>query len=453
MKKGIMDMTQGNTIKQLLFFAIPMLIGNVFQQLYNMVDSIIVGKYVSSDALASVGATSSLNFFFFSFSFGMAAGVGVIVAQYVGAGDDENVKRTIANAIYVISAIAICMSIIGVVFAENILCFLNTPDAILKSATLYLRVTCAGLIAVTSYNAISAILRALGDSKTPLIFLVVSSIINVCLDFVFVLYFDMGVMGVAIATIIAQSTSAVSCLVYAYHKISYFRIPKEYYRPDKQLMLRCIRIGIPVSFQNSLIAISCIALQYVINGFGEVVIAANTAVSRFEQLVQQPFASLGASIVTYTGQNMGAGNIDRVKKGFRSGALMCAIFSIVLLPIGYFGAEWIMKIFVSKPEVIAIGIKALRINTFFYFALGMIYVARSVLNGTGDASAAMLNGIVEVVGRVGLSKPLTMIPQIGVYGIWYTTVSTWTVTAIICSIRYFSGRWKNKGIIDKTGKL
>lgn len=451
MKRGIMDMTKGNTIKQLLLFAVPMLIGNVFQQLYNMVDSIVVGKYVNAEALAAVGATSSLNFFFFSFSFGMAAGVGVIVAQYVGAGDETNVKKTIANAIYVISAIAICMSIIGIIFADNILMLLHTPEAILKNATLYMRVTCAGLIAVTSYNAISAILRALGDSKTPLIFLIISSVINVCLDLVFVLILNLGVMGVALATIIAQSVSAISCLIYAYHRIPYFKIPKEYYRPNKALMVRCIRIGIPVSFQNSLIAISCIALQYVINGFGEVVIAANTAVSRFEQLVQQPFASLGAAIVTYTGQNVGAGNIERVKKGFRSGALICAVFSLVLLPVGYFGAEWIMKIFVSKPEVIAIGIKALRINTFFYFALGMIYVARSVLNGTGDASAAMLNGIVEVIGRVGFSKPLTMIPKIGVYGIWYTTVSTWTITAIICSIRYFSGRWKTKGIIDKKG--
>ena len=403
MKRGIMDMTKGNTIKQLLLFAVPMLIGNVFQQLYNMVDSIVVGKYVNAEALAAVGATSSLNFFFFSFSFGMAAGVGVIVAQYVGAGDETNVKKTIANAIYVISAIAICMSIIGIIFADNILMLLHTPEAILKNATLYMRVTCAGLIAVTSYNAISAILRALGDSKTPLIFLIISSVINVCLDLVFVLILNLGVMGVALATIIAQSVSAISCLIYAYHRIPYFKIPKEYYRPDKALMVRCIRIGIPVSFQNSLIAISCIALQYVINGFGEVVIAANTAVSRFEQLVQQPFASLGAAIVTYTGQNIGAGNIERVKKGFRSGALICAVFSLVLLPVGYFGAEWIMKIFVSKPEVIAIGIKALRINTFFYFALGMIYVARSVLNGTGDASAAMLNGIVEVIGRVGFS--------------------------------------------------
>lgn len=449
MKTKIMDMTQGNTWKLLLVFTVPMLIGNLFQQLYNMVDSIVVGKYVGSNALAAVGATGSLNFFFFSFSFGMSAGIGVIVAQYIGAKDEKNVQKTIANAIYVISAISILMSICGVIFARPILVLLDTPEKILNDAVLYMQVTCAGIIAVAAYNGISAILRALGDSKTPLIFLIVASVINVGLDLLFVMVFQWSVFGVALATIIAQIAAANGCIIYAYKKIPYFKIQKSYYYPDKHLIGQCIRIGIPVSLQNSLIAISCIALQWVINGFGETVVAANTAVSRFEQLVQQPLTSLGATLVTYTGQNMGAGKIDRVKKGFRSATLMCAIFSIILLPIGYFGAETIMHIFVDEPEVIKIGIQALRINVFFYFALGMIYVSRNILNGSGDASAAMLNGIVEVTGRVGFAKPLTLIPGVGVLGIWLTTGLTWTLTGLISTVRYLGGKWQNKAIVTK----
>ena len=449
MKSNVSKMTEGSPFKLLIGFTIPMLIGNLFQQLYNMVDSIVVGQYVGSDALGAVGATGSINFFFFSATFGMSAGTGIIAAQYFGAKDDVNLQKTITNAIYAIGSISLVMSLIGIVFARPILVFLDTPEKILDDSVTYMQVTCAGILAVAAYNGISAIIRALGDSKTPLIFLVVASVINVVLDLVFVIVCKWSVFGVAFATIIAQISAAIGCIFYAYKKIPYFKIPREYYRPDKALIGKCIRIGIPVALQNSLIAISCIALQKVVNGFGELVVSANTAAGRFEQLVQQPFTSLGTAVVTYTGQNMGAGQIDRVKKGFRVATLICLVFSLIMLPVAYFGAEFIMRLFVSEPEVIAIGVKALRITSFFYFALGMIYVSRSVLNGAGDASAAMLNGAVEVVGRVGFAKPLTMIPGVGMLGIWYTTGITWTLTALISCIRYFSGKWKTKAVVGR----
>lgn len=446
--KKMLDMTEGTPWRLLMSFTIPMLIGNLFQQLYNMVDSIVVGQYVGANALGAVGATGSINFFFFSFSFGMSAGVGVMVAQYFGARDDDSVKRTIANAIYVICAISLLMSVVGVVFARPILEFLDTPAKILDDAVVYMQVSCAGIVAIAMYNGVSAILRALGDSKTPLLFLIVASVVNVMLDLVFVVAFNWSVFGVALATIIAQIIAAIGCIIYAYRKIDYFKIPRSYYKPDRDLIIKCIKIGVPVSLQNSLIALSCIALQKVVNGFGEVVVSAFTATGRFEQLIQQPFTSLGAAVVTYTGQNIGAGQVDRVKKGFRSASLMCLAFSILMLPVAYFGAEGIMRIFIrgTETDVIRIGMEGLRITAFFYFPLGMIYVSRSILNGAGDTSAAMLNGIVEVAGRVGFAKPLTMVPQIGTMAAWFTTGLTWLITAIISCARYFGGKWKGKGI-------
>ncbi|HKM03770.1 MAG TPA: MATE family efflux transporter [Lachnospiraceae bacterium] len=443
-----LNMTEGRPGKLLLAFTIPMLIGNIFQQLYSMVDSIVVGQYVGSNALAAVGATGSINFFFFSFSFGLAAGIGVVVSQYFGARNDKQVMKTIANSIYVLSTISIVMSILGILLARIILVAMNTPIIILENSILYMRVTCAGIIAVSAYNGVSSILRALGDSKTPLLFLVVASFINIALDLLFVISFNWGVFGVAIATIISQTVAAIGCIIYAYQKIAYFRIPKEFYEVDRELVIKCIKIGIPVSFQNSLIAVSCIALQSVVNSFGETVVAAFTASGRFEQLIQQPFNSLGAAVVTYTGQNIGAGKVDRVKKGFWAATIMCAIFSLIMLPVAYFGSSGIMRMFVSDLEVIQMGARAIRITAFFYFTLGMIYVSRAVLNGAGDAAYAMINGLVEITGRVGLARPLTMIPAIGYWGVWYTTGLTWLITGTISCIRYAGGKWKTKTIIN-----
>lgn len=445
-RSSIMNMTEGNTTSLLLKFAIPMLIGNLFQQFYNMVDAMVVGNYVSANALGAVGATGSLNFLFFSLSFGLASGIGIMVSQYFGAGDEEHVTKTIANAIYVLFSSAIIMSLAGVLLARPILVGLNTPAVILEDAVLYMQITCAGIVAISAYNGIAAILRALGDSKTPLMFLVVACFINIGLDLLFVITFQMGVMGVGVATLIAQAVAAIGCIIYALRTVSYFAFTKDDIKPEWRIIIKCFRIGIPVALQSSLIAISCIFLQMIINGFGEIVVSANTAVTRFEQLVQQPFASLGAALATYTGQNMGAGNLKRVKKGLASGTLLCLIFSLLMLPIAYFGGNGIMRLFVQDPEVIAFGSKALKITSLFYFFLGMIYVVRSILNGAGDTTYAMINGMVEITGRVGFAIPLTSIPKIGVWGIWYTTAFTWFITALVSMIRFAGGKWKTKRI-------
>ncbi|MBQ5967544.1 MAG: MATE family efflux transporter [Clostridiales bacterium] len=446
--KNVTDMTVGNPTRHILKFTLPLLIGNLFQQLYNMVDSIVVGRYVSAHALAAVGACGSLNFLFFSLSSGLSVGIGIIAAQYFGANDEKQLKKTIANSIYVLSSAAIVVTLIGVLFARPILQLLQTPDVYISDSIDYFRVTCIGIIGVAFYNGVAALLRAVGDSKTPLYFLILSSIINVVLDLLFVICFGMGVVGVGLATIIAQAVSAVVSMIYAYHKVSYFRLGKKDLHPDISMIRDSFRLGAPVAFQNSMIAVSCIALQAVVNGFGPDVASAYTITGRIEQLVQQPYGSLGMALTSYAGQNIGAKKQERVVEGFRKATLIVLIFSLIMLPLFFFFGKYICAIFVKEEaaDVIALGAKALRITSPFYFALGMIYVPRAVLNGCGDTGFAMINGLTEVVCRILFSNILTRIAFLDYWGIWITTGLTWGVTALVCVIRYRGGKWRYKAL-------
>ncbi|MCI2046303.1 MAG: MATE family efflux transporter [Faecalibacterium sp.] len=441
------DMTTGSVTGHLIRFSLPLLAGNLFQQLYNMVDSIVVGNYVGANALAAVGACGSLNFLFFAMTSGVAIGVGILISQFFGAGDTAQVKRTIANSIYVLGVISVLVSAVGFCFARQILVFLSTPAEILADATIYLQTTCAGIVAVAAYNGISAVLRALGDSRTPLIFLILASVINVVLDLVFVLYFHAGVFGVALATIFAQAISAISCIFYACRRLPYFRLSPAERALDSGIIVRSLEIGTPVALQSSLIAISCLVLQSVVNGFGPTVVAVFTVTSRIEQLIQQPYSSLSTAVTTLTGQNIGAGKIERVRAGMRSATWITLAFSLGMLPVIWFFGGAIVAAFVKEPEVISMGITALRITSVCYFPLGMIYMPRALLNGAGDARFAMINGLTEVVCRIVFSNWLTHIAALGCWGIWITSGATWTVTACVCLARYFGGKWKTMRLV------
>lgn len=441
-------MTCGSPAKLMLRFALPLLIGNIFQQLYNLVDSVVVGNFVGADALAAVGSCSHVNFLFFSLSSGLATGIGIIISQYYGAGDEKNVSVTISNSVYVLVGASLIVSIISILLAEPLLRLLQTPEGILRDSVIYMQTTCAGLIATALYNGVAAILRSLGDSTTPLYFLILSSIINVVLDLAFVLLFHWGVFGVAFATIIAQGVSAVISIIYAYRHVPQFRLTREQMAPKPEIIRRSFALGFPLALQNSLIAISGMMLQGVINSFGETIIAANTVITRVEQVVQQPYGSLSVALTTYTGQNIGAGKHDRVKQGYNQSVLTVLIFSLLLIPVIFLFGEQIIGFFVNDPEVIRIGVIALRINSFSYFALGMIYVPRSLLNGSGDTKFSMINGITEIICRIGYSNILTRIPLFGYWGIWLTTCATRATTAIVCVIRYKKGLWKEKNVID-----
>ncbi len=438
------DMTTGSPIKHILKFTIPLLIGNLFQQLYNMVDSVVVGKYVGKEALAAVGSCGSTNFLFFSLSSGLGMGIGVIVAQYFGAKDHVNVRKTIANAYYVLIFASLAVSAVGIALSPFVLDLLDTPTGVYNDTLIYLRTTCVGIVAVALYNGVAAMLRALGDSKTPLVFLIIASVINVVLDLVFVLFCDLEVFGVALATIIAQAVSAVACMIYARRKISYFNIEKSEMKPDWKIIGRTFRIGVPLALQSSMIAVSCMVLQGVVNGFGEDVMAAYTITNRIESIVQQPYGSLGAAVTTFAGQNAGAGKPDRIRKGFRQTVIVVLVFSLILIPVFYFFGRQISSFFVDDKAVIDISYNALRITSLFYFALGMIYVPRSLLNGCGDVAFAMINGFTEVGGRVVFSRLLLLIPSLGHWIVWLTTALTWAITALVCVIRYWCGIWRKK---------
>lgn len=445
--KYVKDMTEGNEVSLLIKFSIPMLIGNIFQQFYNMVDSIVVGKFVGANALAAVGSTGSLNFLFFSVCMGMAIGTGIIISQYFGAKKEAKVKRAIANSIYVIGAVGIIMSLLAAVFAQPILQVMNTPPEILDDAAAYLRIVSGGMIAVAAYNAVASMLRALGDSRTPLIFLIVASVINVVLDLVFVLIFRLGVVGVAYATVISQGISALGCAIFAWMKNPYFKLDKSHWKVSRSFITKCIRIGIPVALQNSMIAVSLVALQSVVNGFGEIAVAAYTATSRVEQLIQQPYNSLAAAMATFAGQNMGSNKLDRVKKGYHKSILIVAGFSLLALLVAQFGGRTIMEVFVKDEAVISLGAKAIKITSCAYFPLGMIYITRGLLNGTGDSFYSMINGFVEVTGRVGFSSILATIPAFGVWSVWITSGLTWTITAAASVMRYKQGKWQKKSLV------
>jgi len=443
------DMTTGSPTKLLIQFSLPMLLGNLFQQIYSMVDSIVVGKFVSKDALAAVGATGSLIFLINGLAFGLSGGISIVISQYYGAKDYDKVRKSFATAAYIILGSALILGLVGFLSSRWLLELLDTPASIIDASEIYMKISFAGGVGIACYNGMSGILRAFGDSITPLLFLIVASVLNVVLDLLFVLVFHLDVPGVAIATIISQMVSAVGCTVYAYKKVKILRMPLKEFRPDKDIFKKSISLGIPLALQNSLVSVSMAALQGVINSYNEVVIAANTVVNRIEQLVLQPGSSVGMALAAFAGQNIGAGQTDRVKKGYRSASIMIIAFSVLMLPVMYFGGEYIMRLFTKKEdfEVVVTGVMAIRITCFFYSFVGMIFVTRNFLSGVGDIRIPMIMGFSEVVFRISLAYLLTEF--IGFQGIWWATAINWFFTSLIGIFRIASGKWKGKSVIKR----
>lgn len=440
-------MTKGSETGHILRFTLPLLLGNLLQQLYNVADTIIVGKCLGDDALAAVGATGSITYLFCTLCIGLSIGTGIIISQYFGAGMLKNMKSAVFNSAIVTALFAVAVSVVSVIFAEPLLVFLNTPTALLPMSTEYMRIACAGTIAVAAYNWINAVMRSLGDAKSPLIILAAASVVNVGLDLLFVMVFNMGVGGAALATVIAQGGSAVCGIVFAFRKNESIRLSREELKPEKQMMSRCVKTGLPIAGQNALVSVSMVALQRVTNTFGETVMAAYTASMRIEQLVQQPFSSLNAAVSTFAGQNIGAGKTERAINGYKTAMKASTIFALVMVAVFMIFGGAITSLFVSGDEVIEIGAMALRLTSIFYVFLGTIHVTRGFLNGAGDTSYALINGATEVVSRILFSLLLTAIPAIGYVGIWLTTCITWLLTAVISVIRYKSDIWRKKGII------
>ena len=441
------DMTKGSPFKLLLSFSIPLLIGSLFQQFYTMADSIIVGKFVGADALASIGACSSVIYLLFSLFLGLSAGIGIVISQYFGAGDGSTVRKGIACSVYILLAASILLTLIGLTLARPILTFLGTPEEIMQDAAVYFQITSGGIVAVAFYNGISSILRALGDSRTPLIFLALAALLNVGLDLLFVTVFHMGVAGAALATAIAQFSSACACLVFSLKTNPYFHIKREQFRPDTGLIRRMMHIGLPLALQNAMIAFSCVMLQSVINSFGTMIMAVFTAPNRIENLVNQIYIAANTALSNYTAQNLGAGNTDRVRAGTRCCIQITVGFSLLMVLVMYLCGHMFMGWFVTDRQVIETGAQALKLISLFFVFWGLLYVFRGILNGAGNAGFALVSGILEVVGRMGCAFLLTSIPFIGQWGIWLAEGLTWILVSAAGAICYFRGKWTQKKLI------
>lgn len=437
------NMTEGSELRHILFFTLPLLAGNLFQQLYNIVDSAIVGKFLGADALGAVGSTGSATFFFYNLCNGLAAGAGILIAQSFGGGRTEDVKKLIANSAYIMGAFGIVISAASVILAPNVLHLLNTRESFFDAALGYMRISCVGTVAVAAYNWINAVMRSLGDSRTPLFFLIIASLLNAGLDLLFVVVFKMGVNGAAWATITAQGVSAAGSIIFAFCKNPCFKLKRRHLVPNRGMLIKCVKTGAPISFQNSLISVSMAYLQRTANLFDDTVVSAYTATMRIEQLIQQPFASLNVAVSTFAGQNIGSQKPERAVKGYRQSLKAVGIFSAVMLGVFFLFSENIMGIFLKQQdmEVIAVGAIALKLSACFYFPLGVIHTTRGLLNGAGDVGYAMVNGAVEVAGRVGFAIILVHIPAVGHWAVWGTTCLTWLLTAIMSVIRYKGGKW------------
>ncbi|MDD6487467.1 MAG: MATE family efflux transporter [Spirochaetales bacterium] len=436
MKDTTMNMTAGNPVKLILIFSVPLLIGNIFQQFYNLADSIIVGRFINADALAAIGVTASLTFLFFAICNGFGSGGGIIVSQSFGRGDTKEVKNCIANTGYIMICLPLAVGILAFALSRPLLRLLETPENIFEDSLVYLRLMCVGLLFVSVYNYISSMMRALGDSRTPLYFLIFTCILNALLDLLFVCVLKQGIWGAGIATLISQFVSNILCLAYAFKFNEYFKFDKSDLRLNKIILIRTVKLGVPLSLQFSLIAISCMALQRVVNAYGAVTVAAFTATSRIEQIIHQPYQTLSAALATFCGQNYGARKNDRVIDGYHKTFWMMVIFTAVMVPVIQLFARQIAGLFVEEADVIEMSAEAMRITSYFYICLGIIYVVRGILNGLGDAFFALLNGIIEVIGRFFVPVIMTAIPAVGLWGIWWSVGIVWLLSGLTAWLRY-----------------
>ena len=432
----VRDMTTGNSAKQILKFSLPLLIGTVFQQFYNMVDSIIVGKFLGTQPFAAVGMTGSITFFVLGLVFGACSGFAIPVAQDFGAHDEAGVRRCVANIIHIGVIFGLVMTLATTLLTRQILVWMDTPEELMQDAYDYLFWIFLGIGSLMLYNLLAGILRSLGDSTTPLIFLILSSLLNIGLDVLLVWTLNVGVKGAAIATVIAQLISGLGCLVFMIRKFPMLRLTREDLRPDLPTIRRLSGIGFPMGLQFSITAIGSIILQKSVNALGTTIIASVSAAAKVQNLVVSPMNAFGVSMATFAGQNYGAGKIDRVRRGVRQVFWMLTAYSLLALGIVYFSGSTIALLFVdaSETEILACTQHFLIMNGLFYIPLGVIYVLRNTLQGVGFSKIAMLSGLFELVARSVMG--LFVVPKFGFNAVCLAHPTAWIMADLILIVLY-----------------
>ncbi len=401
MKAVQQDMTSGSPMKIILSFTLPIFIGNVFQQFYNMADAVIVGKFVGTGALAAVGSTGTIMFLIYGFVVGMTAGFTVLTAQKFGAGDMDAMRKTVAGAALLSLIIGIILTVAFMLFMEPWLVLMNTPEDIFKDAYSYIMIISAGILAQMLYNLLASILRALGNSKVPLYFLILSAGLNIVLDLVLIIVFRMGTAGAAVATVISQGVSGLLCLVYIVKAVPVLRMNREDWHPSGMLLKTQLRIGIPMALQYSITAIGTMMVQSALNILGSTLVAAFTAASKIEQVVTQAYVAMGTTIATFGAQNMGAGDVSRIRQGFKSCTILGVIYSIAAMALVMTVGKHMTYLFVSEDVALIMDSVDIYLKCvgLFFIPLAIVNIYRNGIQGLGYGILPMMAGVAELVGR------------------------------------------------------
>lgn len=419
------DMTSGSPMKLLLGFAVPLIFGNLFQQFYSMVDTIIVGRFLGTDSLAAVGSTGSLNFLIIGFCLGICSGFAIPVAQQFGSKNISELRRFVGNIVWLTVGFAAVLTLATVVFCRPMLVAMKTPENIIDEAYIYIVIIFAGIPCIFFYNILAGLLRALGDSKTPVLFLILASVINIVLDFLLVVVIPMGVAGASIATVIAQMVSGIACFIFIIKKFEILHVSKDDLKIRTEYMARLCGVGIPMGLQSSITAIGSILLQTSVNALGSVVVAAVTAASKLSMFFTCAFDAMGVAMSTYGGQNIGARRIDRLTPGLKAGMVIGSIYAMLALTITVAFGKPLSLLFVdgSEVEILDKAYQFLIINGAFYIPLAGVNIIRLLIQGMGYSKIAIFAGVCEMIAR-GMTG-LVLVPAFGYTAACFASPIAW----------------------------
>ncbi len=436
----IQNMTQGAPARLIFSFAIPLMLGNVFQQLYTVVDTAIVGQALGVTALAAMGAADWLNWLVLGMIQGFAQGFSIYMAQRFGAEDNEGLNRSIAVSVSLAAAISVLLLVLSQVAVRPVLEMMNTPTEVMDGALIYLRIMFAGIPIIMAYNVLASILRALGDSKTPLYAMVIASVMNIVLDLVFVMIFHWGIAGAVVATVMAQLFAALFCLR-AVMRISIIHLKKSDFVPDGAMAKRLLGLGLPVAAQNLIIAVGGIVVQTVVNRYGVLFVAGFTATNKLYGILEIAATSFGYAVTTYVGQNLGAGLLERIKKGMHSATWIALLTSAVITAFAFVAGRALVGLFISgTPEEVQfstdVAVYYLRVMAAFLSVLYMLHIYRSALMGLGDTVTPMVSGVMEFIMRIAIA--LILPGLVGQTGIYYAEVAAWVGAAAVLVSVYFA---------------
>lgn len=444
-KSAVKDLTNGAPLQLVVSFALPLFAGMLFQQFYNLVDTLIVGRFLGVDALAGVGSTGSISFMIIGFCMGVCNGFAIPISQKFGAKDYSSMRKFFAHSIYLSIVFAAVMTILVGICCRQILTAMQTPDDIFEYAYGYIFIIFLGIPVTYLYNLLSAAIRALGDSVAPVIFLVVSSIVNIVLDLTFILNFHMGVAGAALATVISQGVSGILAILYIWKRVSILHIQKREWALELSYVGTLCRMGLPMGLQYSITAIGSVILQTAVNSLGSVYVASMTAGGRVLMFFECPFDALGSTMATYGGQNVGAAKPERLNKGLRDASLLGIGYSLVAFVILYFFGSTLTGLFLdsdvsSRAEVMMNGRLYLVINCAFFTALVFVNCVRFMIQGMGYSGLAILAGVMEMIGRTGVA--FLLIPKVGFIGACFASPIAWIFADLFLIPAYFHVRRK-----------